>query len=231
GSNFCGWQWQPKGRTVQATLQDSITELLHETPKLIAAGRTDAGVHALGQVVNFKTNSKLDLNSFRMGLNSYLPDDVIVVQAEEVDEKFHARFNAIKRKYKYVISKRPRAVARQYAWYCRYQLDLKSMKMASNYLIGQHVFAAFSKQREDEPHYLTNVESVVWQDTQDKIVFEICANRFLHHMVRIIVGTMVEVGRGRLQPIEIKQILVTKDRSRAGNTVPSQGLFLEKIYY
>ncbi len=231
GAHFCGWQWQPTGRTIQGALENAIEKLLQEKPKIIAAGRTDAGVHALGQVVNFKTESTLDLNSIRLGLNSYLPNESIVIKTEEVDEKFHARFAAIKRKYRYVISKRPRAIGRQYSWYCKYSLDLDKIKTASGYLIGEHVFAAFSKKIEDESHYLSNVESVDWQDTHDEIIMEICANRFLHNMVRIIVGTMVEVGRGRLKPEVIKNILGTKDRDKAGNNVPPQGLFLEKIYY
>lgn len=231
GTDFCGWQWQPKGRTVQGTLQSALKELLQETPTLIAAGRTDAGVHALGQVVNFKTDNTLDVNSMRLGLNSYLPPDITILEADEVDEKFHARFDAVKRKYRYVISKRPKAIGRQYSWYCKYNLDLDKIKKGSEFLIGKHVFSAFSRVKEDEPHYLCNVESVHWRETEDQIILEICANRFLHNMVRIIVGTMVDVGRGKLASESIKKILEAEERDRAGFTVSQQGLFLEKIYY
>lgn len=231
GTDFCGWQWQPKGRTVQGTLQSSLKKLLQESPTVIAAGRTDAGVHALGQVVNFKTKSILDLNSIRLGLNSFLPRDVTILEAEEEDEKFNARFDAVKRMYRYVITKRPRAVGRQYSWYCKFNLDLDKIKNASEFLIGEHVFSAFSRADDEETHYLCNVESVQWQETKDEIILEICANRFLHNMVRIIIGTMVEVGRGRLAPEEIKEILKTRDRNRIGFTVPPQGLFLIKVYY
>jgi tRNA pseudouridine38-40 synthase len=231
GTNFCGWQWQPKGRTVQGVAQQAIHQLMQERPKIYAGGRTDAGVHALGQIANFRTVSALELNSIRLGLNSYLPPDVIVLDAEEVDDSFHARYSAVKRKYRYVITKKFRAVARQYAWFCKYQLDLEMIRRASSYLIGEHAFVSFCKESDEEPHYLSNVESLVWKETEDDIIFEICANRFLHNMVRIIVGTMVDVGRGRLQPEDVQKILQSRDRNRAGFSVPAHGLFLEKIYY
>jgi tRNA pseudouridine38-40 synthase len=231
GTDFCGLQWQPKGRTIQGSLQSSLKKLLQESPTVIAAGRTDAGVHALGQVVNFKTENNLDLNSIRLGLNSFLPKDITIIEAEEVDEKFHARHDAVKRTYRYVISTRPRAVGRQYCWHCKYGLDLDKIRKATEYLIGAHVFTAFSKTIEGEIHYLCKVESAVWKATDDEIIFEICANRFLHNMVRIIVGTMVDVGRGKLTPVEIKNILESRDRDRAGSTAPPQGLFLVKVYY
>lgn len=231
GTDFCGWQWQPKGRTVQGTLLSSLKKLLQESPTVIASGRTDAGVHALGQVVNFKTENNLSLSSIRLGLNSFLPSDISILEAEEVDEEFDARRDAVKRKYQYVISRRRRAVGRQYSWHCKYELDLNEIKKATEYLIGEHAFTAFAKVNEEEPHYLCNVENALWKETENKIVFEICANRFLHNMVRIIVGTMVEVGRGKLAPVQIKNILQSRDRDRAGFTAPPQGLFLVKVYY
>jgi tRNA pseudouridine38-40 synthase len=231
GTDFCGWQWQPRGRTAQGTLQNAVKELLQESPTLIAAGRTDAGVHALGQVVNFKTENTLDVKSIQLGLNSYLPHDMVVWEVEEVAEKFHARFDAVKRKYRYVISKRPKAIGRQYSWYCKYDLDLEKVRRASECLIGQHVFFAFSKANKEESHYLCNVESVNWSESEDEIILEICANRFLHNMVRIIVGTMVDVGRGKLAPQAVEKILETQERDRAGFTAPPQGLFMEKIFY
>lgn len=231
GANFSGWQWQPRDRTVQGTLQHAIAKLLQETPKIYAAGRTDAGVHALGQVANFKTASALDLNSIRSGLNSYLPSDVVVLEAEEVGTDFHARYSAVKRVYRYVISKRFRAIGRNYSWFCKYDLDLEKIRQASRHLIGEHVFAAFCRESEEEPHYLSSVESLNWSETEDEVILQICANRFLHSMVRIIVGTMVDVGRGRLHPDQVKNILESRDRNRAGFSVPPQGLFLERVYY
>lgn len=231
GTDFLGWQLQPKGRTVQGVLQGAIYELMQEKPTIYAAGRTDAGVHALGQVVNFKTNKLLELKSIKLGLNSYLPGDVVVVQVEEVDESFHARYNARKRQYRYVISKRPRAVGRQYSWHCKYPLDVEQMRKASAYLIGEHVFKAFCKEMEDEPHYLCNVESINWQETADEIILQICANRFLHNMVRIILGTLVDVGRKKIEPEIVKQMIDNQTRGKIGFTAPPQGLFLEKVFY
>lgn len=231
GANFSGWQWQPKDRTVQATLQHAVSKLLQEMPKIYAAGRTDSGVHALGQVANFKTASDLDLIAIRLGLNSYLPPDAVVLKAEEVDDAFHARYSAVKRVYRYVISKRFRAITRNYSWFCKYALDVELMRAASGHLIGEHVFTAFCRESEEEPHYLSKVESLEWTETEDAVMLQICANRFLHSMVRIIVGTMVDVGRGRLKPDEVKNILDSRDRNRAGFSVPPQGLFLERVYY
>lgn len=231
GTNFSGWQWQPKDRTVQATLQHAVTKLLQETPKIYAAGRTDSGVHALGQVANFETVSELDLTSIHLGLNSYLPPDVVVLEAEDVGDEFHARYSAVKRVYRYVISKRFRAVTRNYSWFCKYALDAERIRDASRHLVGEHVFTAFCRESDEEPHYLSNVESLKWTETEDSLILQICANRFLHSMVRIIVGTMVDVGRGRIEPDEVKNILESQDRNRAGFSVPPQGLFLEKVFY
>ncbi|MFQ5602547.1 MAG: tRNA pseudouridine(38-40) synthase TruA [bacterium] len=231
GSNYCGWQWQPDDNTVQKTLHSAIKSVMNDEPTLIAAGRTDSGVHALGQVVNFKTNSHLGLDAIKNGINRYLPNDVLVLAAEEAAADFHARFSATKRVYRYVIAKTRRAVGRQYAWYCKYRLELERIKTASEYLVGEHVFAVFSKETEDEPHYLSYVESAEWSETERDLIFRICAKRFLHNMVRMIVGTLVEVGRGKYEPDIIEELLESGDKSRTGATAPPHGLFLEKIYY
>lgn len=231
GADFNGWQWQPKGRTVQGVLQSSLERLIRESPKVISAGRTDAGVHALGQVVNFKTETRLKPQQIKSGLNSYLPDDIRVLEVQEVPQQFHARHDATKRFYRYVISTRPKAIGRQYAWHCRYALDLGKMKTAASFLPGSHVFKGFAKLIENEPHYLCDVESAQWIDSDDRLVFEISANRFLHHMVRMIVGTLVEVGRGKYAPEYVKQILDVKELQRVIVVAPPQGLFLVKVYY
>ncbi|MFQ5707141.1 MAG: tRNA pseudouridine(38-40) synthase TruA [bacterium] len=231
GTDFSGWQWQPQARTVQGALEGSLEQVLRQRPKVIAAGRTDAGVHALGQVVNFKTERLLKTDALCLALNSVLPQDVRVLKAEEVDEQFHARFSAREREYRYVFSRRLRAVGRQYCWYSKFKLDLEPITQASQFLLGTHDFSAFSRVVAGESHYLCDVKLVHWQEGEDKIVFRIVANRFLHNMVRIIVGTLLEVGRGKLDPQDIKAILESRDRTRTGSKVPPQGLFLEKIYY
>lgn len=231
GTDFSGWQWQPRLRTVQGTLQQALAEILETSPTVLAAGRTDAGVHALGQVVNFKTESTLGAETFKNALNDHLPRDVVVLESTEVAESFHARYDAVRRTYRYVISRRHRAVGRQYAWYCKFPLDVGRMREAAAPLMGEHVFAAFSKASEDEPHFRCCVEDIRWEETEDEVVFTISANRFLHNMVRILVGTLVEVGRGRLRPEEVEEILASEDRSRAGFTVPAHGLFLQQVDY
>jgi len=231
GTDFCGWQLQPKERTVQGTLESSLKQLLQESPTIYASGRTDAGVHALGQVVNFKTESELTLDSIQNGLNSYLPADVRVLGVAEVGETFHARYDAVKRTYRYVIAKKTLAVGRQYSWFCKYKLDLSKIRKASVFLIGKHSFEVFAKLNEQEKHYLCNVESVRWEESEEDLSFIISANRFLHHMVRIIVGTMTDVGRGKLLPEDVKGILASGDRKRVGSMAPAHGLFLVRVDY
>lgn len=231
GTDFVGWQWQPQGRTVQGAFQDSLGKLIQETPKIIAAGRTDAGVHALGQVVNFQSATKLRAEQIKLGLNSYLPDDIRVLEVSDVSGRFHARYDAVRRVYRYAVSKKPLAIGRQYAWYCKYVLDTDKMRMASVFLIGSHVFRSFSKLIEGEPHYLCDVESAQWVDSDDKLVFEICANRFLHNMVRMIVGTLIEVGRGKYSPEYLRFLLDAKEAKGVNFVAPPQGLFLVKVHY
>ncbi len=231
GTEFCGWQWQPVGRTIQGVLQDAGKQLLQQPIKIIGAGRTDAGVHALGQVANFKCESDLDLSAMRLGLNSYLPEDVRVLSAAEAAERFHSRFDASNRVYRYMISKRPRAIDRKYSWFCKYVLDIPRMKEAAGYLVGSHNFTAFSRINKDEPHYLCDVMSLEWHEVEDEVFMQVRANRFLHNMVRIVVGTLVEVGRGKLSPHDLQDILKAKDRARAGGAVPAHGLFLVNVNY
>jgi tRNA pseudouridine38-40 synthase len=231
GTDFCGWQLQPKERTVQGVLQSSLKQLLRESPTIYASGRTDAGVHALGQVANFKTENELTLDSIQNGVNSYLPADVRVLSVEEAGEEFHSRYDAVKRTYRYVIAKKMLAVGRQYSWFCKYKLDLSKIRTASEFLIGKHSFEAFAKLNEEEKHYLCNVESVKWEESEAKLSFTIRANRFLHNMVRIILGTMIDVGRGKLLPGDVQDILASMDRKRAGSVAPAHGLFLVRVDY
>ncbi len=231
GTDFIGWQQQLEDRTIQGELIKSLQSLSQESPTIYGAGRTDSGVHALGQVANFKTASSLSDDSIKNGLNFYLPKDIQVISAEEVSDKFHARFSAKSREYRYCISRRMKAIGRKYSWFCKYKLDLEKMKQASEYLIGSHVFSAFSKYNEKEKHYLSDVKYIEWHDENEEITMEISANRFLHNMVRIIVGAMIEVGRGKLQPVDIQKILKSGKRENACYTVPPHGLFLYKINY
>lgn len=231
GTNFCGWQWQPRDRTVQGELKKSLKRILQEDVNIIGAGRTDSGVHALEMVANFFTASEMSLEKMKAGLNGTLAKDVRVLSLETAPRRFHARYDAKKREYQYTISKRERAIARNYSWYIKTELNLEKIRKASQYLIGEHNFQSFCQSNTDVNNYICNVELLEWLELKDMIVLKIIANRFLHNMVRIIVGTMVEVGLGKTEIEHVKKILAAKNRDIAGPTVPAKGLSLVKVYY
>ncbi len=231
GTDFAGWQIQPNQRTVQEEIEKGLLKLTSETIRITGAGRTDSGVHALGMVANFKYNKKLPVEAFEKGLNTLIPDDIYIKSAQFVEENFDARRCAARRSYCYHIAKSPRAVGRQYAWYPRGPFELAKMKEASEYLVGEHDFDAFSKISEDIKTYNSLVYQVQWKETHDEIQFEISAIRFFHHMIRIIIGTLFEVGQGRMSVLGFKNVLDSKDRSLAGPTIPPHGLFLTKVEY
>lgn len=231
GTDFFGWQSQPDRRTVQQTVEQALATLLQEQVALISAGRTDTGVHALSQVANFHTETALPLDAVRKGLNSLLPKDVVVHQVEEVPPEFHSRFDAKWRRYRYRIAKRQKAICRNYLWYPNYRLNLEEMQESSRLLIGAHDFSSFCAADSGEDSHTCQVTSCYWRENQEELTFEIQANRFLHNMVRIIVGTMVEIGRGKIPPEQLREILAARDRRRAGATAPARGLCLVEVGY
>ncbi|MFO7891219.1 MAG: tRNA pseudouridine(38-40) synthase TruA [bacterium] len=232
GTDFAGWQVQPEQRTVQEEIEAGLFKLTEKKFRVTAAGRTDAGVHALGQVVSFGSDSKLPVSAFSKGLNKYLPEDIRVIEAEEKTEKFDARRNAISRTYRYVISTRPKVIGRRYSWYphCNFLLD--PMIKASESLKGEHNYASFCK-KTSEGYFgnISTVHRIEWKTFEDIIFFEVTAVRFLHNMIRIIVGTLLEVGRVRLTPEDFKNILEARNRKLAGPTAPPQGLYLVSVQY
>jgi len=231
GTHFCGWQLQPSDRTVQGELKQAIKQITGEETNIIGSGRTDSGVHAKEQVANFLTNTRLEPKQIKTALNGILPKDVRILAAETVADNFNARFDAIKREYHYTISTYDSAIGRQYFWYCRYNLDVPKMRQAAQYLLGLHDFKSFCQSGSDVNHYICSVEYLDWQEKDHFIMLKIISNRFLHNMVRIIVGTLIHVGRGKIEPIYIQKILDKKDRAYAGQTVPAKGLCLIKVYY
>ena len=231
GSDFSGWQVQPAQRTVQGEIESALLKLVHEKIRIIGAGRTDAGVHALGQVVSFQCQKDLPLLAFEKGLNVLLPEDIHIIAAEEADESFNARRSAVSRKYRYVLSKRPRAIGRQYAWYPGTKFSLEPMKRASKFLIGEHDFTSFCKSDSGYENFISHVLEIKWNITKEEISFEITAVRFFHKMIRIIMGTLLEVGRGKISPEQFLEIMEARDRTSAGPTVPPHGLFLVKVNY
>jgi len=231
GTDFCGWQIQPEVRTVQAVMEQALLQLTNENIRVTAAGRTDSGVHATGQVINFKTTGHLPDYVFRTALNSMLPRDIRVVSAVEVDEEFSARFSARARTYRYFIIRKPVAIGRQYAWYFGEKLNLSLMQEACRIIIDTHDFQSFCQAGADVDHYLCDVSDAKWCQENDKFLFEITANRFLHNMVRILVGTFVKIGKGSITLPQLQAIIAAKDRTVAGPTAPPHGLFLTRVMY
>ncbi len=244
GTDYSGWQVQPIGVTIQGLLEESLAVITGERVEVIAAGRTDAGVHALGQCANFKTASLLAPGVLRDALNAHLPPDIRIMRAEEADESFNARFSATGKSYVYIIST-GRIISpflNRYLWRLPYSLNLDAMRAAAVHLTGTHDFSAFrgsgcgaktsvrtiSSASIDAK---TAIEFMTLKMEGDFIIFRFEGDAFLRHMVRNMVGTLVDVGRGKIEPADIARILDTCDRKCAGPTAPAQGLFLERINY
>lgn len=244
GTHYNGWQVQPGGQTIQGILQECIYRLTGERVKVTAAGRTDAGVHAIEQVVTFETTSRHTADVFKRAINAMLPEDIRIMKAEKVERGFHARYSAASKRYVYMIANNEDlpVFLRRYVWWIRIPLDFDSMVTASKFLIGTHDFSSFrgsgcGAKSTIRTIYSINVEkmnSIPFIFTEFKgnfIKVTIEAEAFLRHMVRNIVGTLVEVGKGRFYPNVVKDILNAKNRRFAGPTAPSQGLFLERVIY
>ena len=231
GTNFVGWQSQTNGRNVQDEVTNVLDQVLQEPIALIGGGRTDSGVHARGQIANFKTSSALSVSQILAALNGTLPEDIFVHSAEEVDEKFHSRFDARERVYKYYIALKPTAIGRQYQWFVKYDLNVGLMNQVAQQIVGEHDFESFTKAEALVPHHRCTIFKSEWTKTPSMLVYEIRANRFLHGMVRALVGTMVDIGRGFIPVTAMQEILAAKDRRKAGMAAPPHGLFLEEVRY
>jgi tRNA pseudouridine38-40 synthase len=234
GTNYRGWQIQPKGPTIQGMIEEKLSRLMGERIRLVSSGRTDSGVHALGQVAHFKTQSRMDIHTIQRALNSLLPPDIVIQEIEEVDEGFHARKHSKSKVYEYRILNRNlrSAFHRGYAWYIPQKLNLTEMKKATQGLIGEHDFSSFRSVGTPTRTAVRRVIRAEWKRGRDGIVrFEIEANGFLKQMVRAIVGTLVEVGKGRIRASDFRKIMNSRDRKNAGPTAPAQGLFLKEVKY
>ncbi len=231
GTGFVGWQLQPRGRTVQGVLEEAIHTVLRADHRVTAAGRTDAGVHATGQVVHFRTDSDMVVDRLKKGLNGVLPPDVRVLEAAQATDDFHARFSAVGRRYAYRIIRRPSAVHRHFAWHIAYSLDVDAMRSACAPLLGRHDFTSFCQATSAADGTVCEVRELEWIEAEDELLLRIEANRFLHHMVRTIVGTAVDIGRGRWQEGVMAEMLAANDRRAAGANAPAHGLCLEAVRY
>lgn len=231
GTNYNGWQRQENGRSIQGEIEHTFNQIVQESVTIYGAGRTDAGVHARGQVAHVHSQTSLTVGQLRGGLNAMLPDDIVIVNVEMVPEEFHARYNAKERHYSYLIALQPTALMRNYSWYVKYSLDLSLIQRATNFLKGTHDFESFCKANADVDHHCCSVREAYWEEDGTMLRFTIRADRFLHGMVRTIVGTMVDVGRGHLSFDDVTKILEKKNRSEAGMAAPAKGLTLEQVIY
>ncbi len=234
GTNYLGWQVQPEGLTVQGVIEERLKRLTGEAISIAASGRTDAGVHALGQVAHFKTQSRMDAATFQKALNSLLPHDIVINKVEEVDSGFHARRHCRSKVYAYhVLNRGIRSVfQRGHSWHVPQALDLQAMREATESLVGEHDFSAFRSVGSPTRTAVRKVIRAEWKKDQNGfLAFEIEASGFLKQMVRAIVGTLVEVGRGKMTTEDFNRILASKDRTRAGPTAPARGLFLKEVKY
>ncbi len=232
GTNYCGWQIQPNGVTIQGVLTEFLNRLEGKPVTLHGAGRTDAGVHALNQIASFFTEKTLPCHKLRRAINGNLPLDIRVTEVEEMPLDFHARFSAKGKSYSYQLAVGEIVSPFEYRYFYHYpcNLDLEKMQLGANLLLGTHDFSAFATQPETNSCVRT-VTSISLTQKQDKIVFQVEGNGFLRYMVRTIVGTLLEVGRGKIVPENISNILASGERSKAGATAPACGLTLLKVNY
>ena len=233
GTSYHGWQVQPNGISIQEVLEEKIGTITQEKIRLTASGRTDAGVHAMNQVANFRTESTIECRSLLKGINSLLPGDIVVKDLIDADEGFHARYSAKSKTYLYKILNSPvrTALYRNYSWHVRAPLDTNAMGEAAILLKGKHDFSSFCAAGCDSKDHVRTVIDTSVDMKGDVVSFTIEANGFLRYMVRNIVGLLVDVGRGIITPAGFEEIMGAMDRTRAGITAPPQGLFLREVRY
>ncbi len=233
GTNFNGWQRQKQNKTItiQGSIEHSLSLLLREKIEVIGAGRTDSGVHASFYVAHFDTGQQIDTQKLTHKLNSFINKDIAIILISKAPDNFHARYDAMKRTYKYFIHTRENPFLRDFSHYVYYPLDMDKMKQATKALFDYNDFKAFSKAHSGTKHYLVELYEAYWIQENDKIIFTISANRFLRNMVRAIVGTMLEIGRGKLTIQEMRHFIEARNRKLSTFTAPANGLFLTDIKY
>jgi len=234
GSAYHGWQRQAADRTIQGEIENALMTMTGNSITVTGSGRTDAGVHALNQAANFRCATSLTPEAFLKGLNSLLPEDIVITSCKVVPEKFHARYDVKSKVYDYRMLNRllPAAISRQYAWHIRKKLNLSAMQEAICCIIGSHDFKAFEGAGSPKASTVRCIlNAFLIKTDNDYLVLKIEGDGFLKFMVRNIVGTLVDVGLGKITPDDFKQILISKDRNLAGITAPAHGLFLIEVKY
>ena len=231
GSAYHGWQIQPNAVTVQETIQDALSKLLNTNISITGAGRTDTGVHAFQMFAHFDVDETLDTENLTFKLNSFLPKDIAIQSIFQVNADAHTRFHAIKRSYDYKISLKKNVFLFDYTHYVHQKLDVDKMNEAANILLEYTNFQCFSKSNTDVKTYNCKIEQAQWKQEGNLLIFTICADRFLRNMVRAIVGTLLNIGLSKIAVSDMHKILASKDRSKAGFSVPSKGLYLTEVLY
>lgn len=233
GTNYCGWQIQPNGITVEEVLNKQLSRLTGEEIRVIGASRTDSGVHALGNVAVFDSETSIPPERLSYALNQRLPDDIVIVRSEEVAPDWHPRYQECRKTYEYHIlnAKTPDPLRRKTRCFVSFDLDVEKMRQAAAYLVGEHDFASFCNVRTDVKDTTRTVYSLDIIRKGDEITIRIRGNGFLYNMVRIIAGTLIRVGRGFYPPEAVREMLAAKKRDASGITAPPEGLVLVKIEY
>lgn len=234
GKRYLGWQrLGDSDKTIQGKIENIIKQMTGEEIEIVGSGRTDGGTHARGQVANFKTHSDLSLAEMIAFLNRYLPQDIVVKDAEEVAERFHARYNAAGKQYSYYVwhAEIPSAFERAYSYHYPQVLDLDRMRKACNKLTGKHDFMGFSALKKTKKSTVRTIENITIEEEGSLLHFTFVGDGFLHKMVRIMVGTLLEIGAGKMELEAIDEVFANKVRKNAGETVPAQGLFLDEVFY
>lgn len=233
GTNYCGWQVQPNGITIEEVVNKALSKLTGENIVVIGASRTDSGVHAMGNVAVFDTNTTIPPERIAMAVNRILPEDIVVVKSEEVPLDFHPRYCDCEKTYEYHIvnTRIPIPTKRLTNYFVSYELDIEKMREGAFYLVGEHDFASFCNIKTDVESTVRTVKELEILKNGNEITIRISGNGFLYNMVRIIVGTLIRVGRGFYEPKQVKEILEAKNRKAAGVTAPPHGLMLMEIRY
>ena len=233
GKGFNGWQKQPDRLNIQGEIEKAIEEITGEKVDLTASGRTDAGVHSLGQTANFKTDSKIPTEKFAKAINSRLKKSIVIKSAEEVDEKFHSRYSVKSKTYRYIInnSENGTAIYRGLEYHVPMKLDYEKMNEAIKYFIGEHDFKAFKASGTSSKSSVRKILDGSARKEGERVIIEVTGTGFLYNMVRIISGTLLDVGLGKIKPENIPSIIESKDRTKAGKTLPAHGLYLLQVNY
>lgn len=233
GTNYFGWQSQISGQTIQDEIQKAIFTLTNIKVNVVGSGRTDSGVHSLGQVANFRINTNLELKKFEYSLNAILPNDIKIRNFEETTLDFNSRFDAKHRIYYYLITNRKSPFLNNYSYFFYYlhQLNINDLKILSKPLLGEHDFTSFCRKNTEITNKICDISYINWKQFRDLVIFRIEANRFLHGMVRTLVGTLLNAAINKKGPDYIKEILEMKDRKFAGQSFLAKGLFLYKVKY